>query len=66
MIDFKLLAEQYKSELLDRTIPFWLNKSQDAEFGGHQRDAGRRERVGEDELFFHGENYITFLAFLRS
>ena len=33
-MDFKRLAEQYKSELLDKVIPFWLNKSQDKEFGG--------------------------------
>ena len=33
-MDFKRLAEQYKSELLDKVIPFWLNKSQDKDFGG--------------------------------
>lgn len=31
----KKLADQYKSELLDRVLPFWLNKSQDKEFGGY-------------------------------
>ena len=35
MVDFKALAAQYKSELLDRVIPFWLEKSQDTEFGGY-------------------------------
>ena len=35
MTDFKQLAEQYKSELLDKVIPFWLEKSQDKEFGGY-------------------------------
>ena len=35
MVDFKQLAEQYRSELLDRVVPFWLNKSQDQEFGGY-------------------------------
>ena len=35
MKDFKALAEQYKSELLDKVIPFWLNKSQDLEHGGY-------------------------------
>ena len=35
MKDFKALAEQYKSELLDKVIPFWLNKSQDLEYGGY-------------------------------
>lgn len=35
MNDFKQLAEQYKSELLEKVIPFWLNHSQDKEFGGY-------------------------------
>ncbi len=34
MADFKKLAAQYKAELLDKVIPFWLDKSQDKEFGG--------------------------------
>ena len=33
-MDFKKLAEQYKTELLDKVIPFWLEKSQDKEYGG--------------------------------
>ena len=28
-MDFKKLAEQYKSELLDSVLPFWLDHSQD-------------------------------------
>ena len=35
MTDFKKLAEQYKSELLDKVVPFWLEKSQDKEYGGY-------------------------------
>ena len=34
-MDFKRLAEQYKTELLDGVLPFWLEKSQDREFGGY-------------------------------
>lgn len=34
MIDFKQLAQQYKSELLDRVMPFWMEKSIDHQFGG--------------------------------
>lgn len=34
-LDFKELAEQYKTELLDQVVPFWLNHSQDKEFGGY-------------------------------
>lgn len=35
MIDFKQLSEQYKHELLDRVIPFWIEKSQDRKCGGY-------------------------------
>ena len=34
-MDFKLLAEQYKNELFNHVIPFWLEKSQDLEYGGY-------------------------------
>lgn len=33
--NFKQLAEQYKHELLDKVVPFWLDKSQDAQHGGY-------------------------------
>lgn len=29
------LKHQYKDELLERIVPFWLNRSQDKEFGGY-------------------------------
>jgi len=35
MTDFKALAEQYKAELLEKVIPFWLDKSQDLKYGGY-------------------------------
>lgn len=34
-MDFKKLVEQYKTELLDKVVPFWLEHSQDREFGGY-------------------------------
>lgn len=34
-IDIVRLEQQYKEELLGNIIPFWLNKSQDKEFGGY-------------------------------
>ena len=44
-MDFKKLAEQYKDELLDNVLPFWLNKSQDKEKGYTMvEDAGRGYR----------------------
>lgn len=33
--NFKQLAEQYKHELLDKVVPFWLDKSQDTQYGGY-------------------------------
>ena len=34
-MDFKKLALQYKEELLGSCLPFWLEKSQDLEYGGY-------------------------------
>ncbi|MDR2954151.1 MAG: AGE family epimerase/isomerase [Prevotella sp.] len=34
-MDFKNLADLYKKELLENVIPFWLDKSQDKEYGGY-------------------------------
>lgn len=34
-MNFKDLAALYKTELLDNIVPFWLEKSQDEEFGGY-------------------------------
>jgi len=34
-MEFKKLSEQYKSELLDQVIPFWLENSQDYDSGGY-------------------------------
>ncbi len=34
-MDIDKLIQQYKEELLDNVIPFWLNKSTDKEFGGY-------------------------------
>ena len=34
-MDFKKLAIQYKDELLDNVLPFWLENSQDHEYGGY-------------------------------
>lgn len=34
-MDFKKLEKQYKTELLDNVIPFWLNNSLDKDCGGY-------------------------------
>ncbi len=51
MIDFKTLAQQYKSELLDNVIPFWLNNSQDHEFGGYFTCLNRDGSVFDTDKF---------------
>ncbi len=34
-MDLKKIAERYRNELLERVIPFWLEKSPDMEYGGY-------------------------------
>lgn len=50
-MDFKQLAEQYKSELLDKVIPFWLNHSQDTECGGYFTCLDRKGEVFDTDKF---------------
>ena len=51
MVNFKTLAEQYKSELLDKVVPFWLEKSQDHEFGGYFTCLDRDGSVYDTDKF---------------
>ncbi len=51
MADFKQLAEQYKSELLDNVVPFWLNQSQDLECGGYYTCLDREGKVFDTDKF---------------
>ncbi|MFA6593529.1 MAG: AGE family epimerase/isomerase [Bacteroidales bacterium] len=48
---FKTLAQQYKSELLDSVLPFWLDKSQDKEFGGYFTCLNRDGSVFDTDKF---------------
>lgn len=50
-MDFKQLAEQYKSELLDKVVPFWLEKSQDLEHGGYFTCLERNGDVFDTDKF---------------
>ena len=34
-MDFKKLANQYKDELMNNVLHFWLNHSQDTEYVGY-------------------------------
>lgn len=50
-MDFKQLAAQYKSELLDKVFPFWLEKSQDLEHGGYFTCLERDGEVYDTDKF---------------
>ena len=50
-MDFKKLAEQYKNELLDSVLPFWLEKSQDKECGGYFTCLDREGNVFDTDKF---------------
>ena len=50
-MDFKQLAKQYKSELLDKVAPFWLEKSQDLEHGGYFTCLERNGDVFDTDKF---------------
>ncbi len=50
-MELKNLASSYKSELLDRVVPFWLNKSQDLEMGGYFTCLDREGNVFDTDKF---------------
>lgn len=50
-MDFNKLAEQYKDELLNNVIPFWLENSQDKEFGGYYSCLDRTGKVYDTDKF---------------
>ena len=50
-MDFNELEQKYKNELLNRVVPFWLNKSQDLEFGGYFTCLDRKGNVFDTDKF---------------
>lgn len=50
-IDFKKLEFQYKNELLDNIVPFWLNNSQDKKYGGFFTCLDRKGNVFDTDKF---------------
>ena len=50
-MDFKTLANQYRNELLDNVLPFWLEHSQDLEFGGYFTCLDRKGGVFDTDKF---------------
>lgn len=51
MVDFSKLAEQYKVELLEKVLPFWLEKSQDKVYGGYYTCLDREGNVFDRDKF---------------
>ena len=50
-MDFKQLAAQYKNELFENVLPFWLHRSQDFEQGGYYTYLNRRGEVFDTDKF---------------
>ena len=50
-MDFKQLEKQYRDELLQNVIPFWLGKSQDKEYGGYFTCLDRQGNVFDTDKF---------------
>jgi N-acylglucosamine 2-epimerase len=51
MIDFKSLSLQYRNELLDNVIPFWLTHSQDPNNGGYFTCLDRQGNIYDTDKF---------------
>ena len=51
MMDFKKLANQYKDELMNNVLPFWLNHSQDTEYSGYFTCLDREGNVFDTDKF---------------
>ena len=49
--DFGKLADKYRKELYDNVLPFWLEKSQDKEFGGYFSCLNRDGSVFDTDKF---------------
>ena len=50
-MDFKQLEKQYRDELFQNVIPFWLEKSQDKEYGGYFTCLDRQGNVFDTDKF---------------
>lgn len=51
MADLKQLKEQYKEELLNNVLPFWIQHSQDKECGGYFTCLDRTGKVFDTDKF---------------
>lgn len=51
MLDLNLLKNQYRDELFNNVLPFWLKHSQDHEYGGYITCLGRKGNVFDTDKF---------------
>jgi len=50
-MDLNHLVKQYRSELMENVLPFWLNHSQDKEYGGYFSCLNRDGKVFDTDKF---------------
>lgn len=50
-MDFHHLEKLYKNELLENVVPFWLNRSQDTQYGGYFTCLNRQGEVFDTDKF---------------
>lgn len=50
-VDFKQISSRYKRELLEKCLPFWLEHSQDKEYGGYFSCLNRDGSVYDTDKF---------------
>jgi len=64
-MDMNLIASQYRGELLDRVLPFWLQHSVDSEQGGYFTCLDRRGEVYDTDkfLWLQARQVWTFAKF---
>ena len=64
-MDLKKLTDQYKDELLDNVLPFWLEHSQDHEYGGYFTWTGKGMFLTQTNLFgYRAGKYGCFRCFI--
>ena len=64
-LDFKQLAQQYKDELLNSCLPFWLENSQDHEYGGYFSCLNRDGSVFDTDKFIWLQGREVWMCGLR-
>ena len=67
-VDFKQISSRYKRELLENCLPFWLENSQDKEFGGYYSCLNRDGSVYDTDKFIwlQGREVWMFAMFYNN